>query len=87
MANTKSSIKDIRKISRRTEHNRQIRSRLKTLTRKLREVTDGDDAAAKTEAARELVSALDKAAKTKIIHRNKADRYKATCAPYLTPGS
>ncbi len=87
MANTKSSIKDIRKISRRTEHNRRIRSRLKTLTRRLREVTAGEDTAARTATARELVSALDKAAKTGIIHQNKADRYKSTCAPYLTPGS
>ncbi|MGF1530790.1 MAG: 30S ribosomal protein S20 [Puniceicoccaceae bacterium] len=84
MANTKSSIKDIRKIARRTEHNRQVRSRLKTLTRKVRELSTSEDVTARREAAIQLISSLDKAAKTGIIHRNKADRYKAACAKYIT---
>ena len=84
MANIKASIKDIRRIARLTEHNRRIRSRLKTLARKVRELSEGDDAASTRDAAREYIAALDKAAKTGIIHPNKASRHKSACARFVS---
>ena len=83
MANIKSSIKDIRKTRTRTARNRTVRSELKTLIKKFRDARDGEDAEAKKTAARELVSALDKAAKRNIVHANLARRHKANCAPYV----
>ncbi len=83
MANIKSSIKDIRKTRTRTARNRSVRSEIKTLTKNFREAREGEDAEAKTKAARELVSALDKAAKRHIVHPNLARRHKANCAPYV----
>ena len=82
MANIKSSKKDIRRIAKRTPHNRQVRTRLKTLQKKWKSAGSGDDPASK-EAARVYVSALDKAAKRNIIHPNKASRQKSACAQYL----
>jgi len=80
MANLKSSQKDIRRIERRTARNVQLRSRLKTLTKKVNTAkASGDNEAAKA-AAKELISALDKATKSHVIHPNKASRYKASCA-------
>lgn len=83
MANTKSALKNIRKSTTRTLHNRTIKNRLRTLNRRLRESLDGDDQEARVAAAKLYLSALDKAAKTEVIHRNVANRQKAKFAPVL----
>ena len=70
MANTKSAAKRARQISRRTLRNRSAMSHLRTLTKR-------GAASGKPEDHRALISALDKAAKRGIIHRNVADRRKA----------
>jgi len=80
MANTKASLKDIRQIEKRTEHNKHIRSRLKTLARNVKQARDSDDAEKAKSAARAYIAASDKAAKSSIIHQNKADRHKASVA-------
>ena len=70
MANLKSSKKDIRRIAKRTERNTATTSRLKTLRKKaLGEATDTDKTA--------YVSAVDKAVKSSVIHKNKANREKS----------
>ncbi|MGE9290582.1 MAG: 30S ribosomal protein S20 [Puniceicoccales bacterium] len=78
MANTKASLKDIRQIEKRTEHNKQIRSRLKTLARKVKAARAAGDAEQAKSVARDYVAASDKAAKSSIIHPNKANRHKAS---------
>lgn len=72
MANTKSAEKNIRKTARQTERNRTVRSRLKTLAKKA-----GAEGEEGQQAAREYISALDKAAKRGIISANKASRHKS----------
>jgi small subunit ribosomal protein S20 len=73
MANLKSSKKDIRRIARRTERNATVRSRVKSLRKKvLGEAPDADKSA--------YASALDKAVKAGVIHKNKASREKAKLA-------
>jgi len=83
MANTKASQKDIRRIRIRTERNRQVRSRLKTLARQVREARTGEDPEAKKAAARAFVAASDRAVKTGQIHANKAARHKRSVADLL----
>lgn len=78
MANTKQAQKYIRKTIKRTEHNRRISSRLKTLQKKVTAEKDNPQAA--KEVAIEFTSALDKAAKRGTIHRNKANRLKSKVA-------
>lgn len=78
MANTKASLKDIRQIEKRTEHNKRIRSRLKTLGRKVSEARASGETEQAKAIAREYVAASDKAAKSSIIHPNKAGRHKAS---------
>lgn len=80
MANLKSSQKDIRRIERRTARNRIVTTRLKTLHKKVLAAQAAGDAAAVTTAGRAYSSALDKAAKTGVIHINRANRQKATVA-------
>ena len=72
MANTKSAAKRSRQSLKRANQNRGVRTRLRTLQKSVR-------GAAKPDAGqiRSLISALDKAAKRGIIHRNAADRHKA----------
>jgi small subunit ribosomal protein S20 len=83
MANTKSAIKNARKTERRTLQNRAAKSRLRTLARNLQKVEAEGSAEEKKAAAIKYVSALDKAAKTDVIHRNVAQRHKASCSKYI----
>ncbi|MEO8440299.1 MAG: 30S ribosomal protein S20 [Spartobacteria bacterium] len=71
MANSKSAAKRARQNPRRTLRNRSVVTTLRSLTKR--------DAAAsgKTEERRALISALDKAAKRGVIHKNVANRRKA----------
>ena len=77
MPNTKSAERRMRSSVRKHLHNHALKSRLKTLEKKfLATLTAGkkDDAA---EALRTLSSALDKAAKSGVIHANVVSRKKA----------
>jgi small subunit ribosomal protein S20 len=79
MANTKSAIKAARKSVRLTERNRGVKTRLKTLRKRLDALIAAKDAAGKTAAA-EYVSAMDKAVKSGVVHKNAASRAKAHAA-------
>lgn len=83
MANTKTAIKNMRKTARRTVENRAIKSRLRTLRRNLTSVEETGSAEEKKAAAVNYVSALDKAAKTRVIHHNVAHRQKARCSKFI----
>lgn len=83
MANTKTAIKNMRKTERRTQQNRAIKSRLRTLHRNLLALGAEGSAEEKKAAASRYVSALDKAAKTDVIHRNVAQRQKAKCSKFI----
>jgi small subunit ribosomal protein S20 len=83
MANTKSAIKNIRKTAGQTERNQGIKTRLKTLNKKFKAAALSGDAELAKSAATTFVSALDKAAKTKIIHVNAARRLKSSCSKYI----
>jgi len=74
MANTPGSKKAIRKIARRTEVNKNRRSRVRTFIRKFEEaLTGGDKTAAQaafTEAQSELMRAVGKG----VVHKNTGSR-------------
>ena len=71
MANTKSAAKRARQTQRGALRNRQVLSRIRTLSKRAGNASPqaGDITA--------LISAIDKAAKRGIIHRNAAIRRKA----------
>jgi small subunit ribosomal protein S20 len=73
MANTKSAGKRARQTVVRTTRNRSVLTRL----RKMQKNVAGGGAQQDEKSARALVSAVDKAAKRGIIHRNAANRRKA----------
>ncbi len=70
MANSKSAAKRARQNPRRTLRNRSVVTNLRSLAKRKAE-------SGKPEETRALVSALDKAAKRGIIHKNVANRRKA----------
>jgi small subunit ribosomal protein S20 len=80
MANTKSAAKRARQTQKRSLRNRSGLSRLRTLHKA---TLTGD----KTDAARlrALISAIDKAAKSGVIHRNAARRRKARLQRLAAP--
>ncbi len=83
MANTKSALKNHRKTIARTLRNRSRKTRLKTLAKKVEALAAGEDKEALKAAAAQYVSAMDKAAKTNLVHGNKANRTKAAMAKLL----
>ncbi len=80
MPNTKSAERRMRNSARKHVQNQSVKSRLKTLEKKfLAAATGGKKDDART-ALHALSSALDKAAKTGVIHANAASRKKSRLA-------
>lgn len=74
----KSAIKKMRQDKKRTAHNLKIKNNLKSLIKKMRKNRS-------TKLLAEVSSALDKAAKIKLIHPNKAARLKSRFFRLSTP--
>ena len=83
MANTKSAIKAARKSLRNASRNQAIKTRLKSLAKAVQKAAAGTDAEATRTAAIAFSSALDKAVKGNVIHRNAASNHKSQCAKYI----
>ena len=83
MANTKSAIKNHRKTLTRTLHNRSRKTRLKTLAKKVEALAAAGDKEALKAVASQYVSAMDRAAKTNLVHANKAARVKSQISKLL----
>ena len=73
MANTKSASKRARQTTVRSLRNRSVLTRL----RKMQKGISGTGAKPETKDVQAMISAIDKAAKRGIIHRNAANRRKA----------
>lgn len=83
MASHASALKAHRQSLKRREHNRQLRSRLRTGLKGIRAALDRKDLDAARAALNETVSLIDKMATKGIIHRNTAGRYKSRIAKKL----
>lgn len=83
MANTKSAIKATRKSARLAARNQTIKSRLKTLAKAAKAAVAGSDAEKARAAAIAYVSALDRAVKSDVIHRNSAAHHKSQYAKVI----
>lgn len=80
MANIRSSEKDIRRTQVRTAHNQTVKSKIRTLRKKVVAAIEKGDAAAAASSLNEFASAADKAAKTKVLHKNTSSRLKGRLA-------
>ncbi len=80
MANHKSSIKRIRQTEKRRLHNRYYAKTTRNAVRKLRAISDKKEA---EELYPKVSSMLDKLAKIRVIHKNKASNLKSKLAVYI----
>jgi small subunit ribosomal protein S20 len=80
LASHDSALKAHRQNIRRREHNRQLRSRLRSALRDIRAAIDAGDPAQVKDALRQTISLVDKMAGKGLIHRNTAGRYKSRLA-------
>ena len=76
MANTKSAIKHIRTSQRRYERNVAVKSETRTYVKKARTAIAEQPAESQAELLA-AISALDRAARKGVIHRNNAARRKS----------
>ncbi len=77
MPNVKSAEKRMRTNKIREERNKAARSRLRTAIKKARQVTEGEGVESAFVQAKSL---LDRAARKRLIHPNKAARLKSQLA-------
>ena len=87
MANTKSAIKAARKAVRFTLRNKTTKTRLKTLHKKLDAAVKAGNTDETKAAASAYTSAMDKAVKSGVVHRNAASRAKVQVSKFLFAGS
>ncbi|HYC69927.1 MAG TPA: 30S ribosomal protein S20 [Opitutaceae bacterium] len=83
MANTKSALKAARKSARNASRNQAVKTRLKTLAKAVAAAGKSGDAEKSRAAAIAYSSALDKAVKSNVIHRNTASHHKSQIAKYV----
>ena len=80
MANHKSSLKRIRQEKTRKEHNHYYAKTMRNAVRKLRAMTNKEEA---TKLYPSVQKMLDKLAKTNIIHKNKAANIKSSLCQHI----
>ena len=83
MANTQSAIKAARKAVRLTLRNKGAKTRIKTLHKAFDAAAKSGDAKAARSAGIEYLSAMDRAVKSGVVHRNAASRAKSHAAKYV----
>lgn len=80
MANHKSSVKRIRQEKKRTLRNKYYAKTMRNAVRKLRAMTDKEEAEKSYPVVQKM---LDKLAKTHVIHKNKAANLKSSLALHI----
>ena len=83
MPNTKSAERRARSSVRKHTHNRSVKSRLGTLEKAYLELVGAGKKDEATAALRGVSSALDKAAKTSVLPKSRANRKKSRLAARL----
>ncbi|MEX2044900.1 MAG: 30S ribosomal protein S20 [Opitutus sp.] len=83
MANTKSAIKAARQSKRLHDHNQGVKTRIKTLHKRFEAAVKANDAAAAKSAGTAYASAMDKATKSGVVHKNAAARAKSHVAKFV----
>jgi small subunit ribosomal protein S20 len=83
MANTQSAIKAARKAVRLALRNKAVKTRIKTLHKGFDSAVKAGDAALAKAAGNAYLSAMDRAVKSGVVHRNAASRAKSHAAKYV----
>lgn len=84
MPNIKSAIKRVNVTEKKNLENRAIKSRIATFTKKFKAELAAGDLEKATALLSQTISYIDSAAKDNVIHKNCADRKKATLSKLLS---
>ena len=79
----KSAVKAHRQTLKRTEHNRELRSKLRSGLKSIRSAIDAGETAGVKKALNAAFSLIDKMSGKGIIHDNAAGRYKSRLAKHV----
>jgi len=85
MANSKSAEKRVRQIKTRTERNRAVATKVKTLRKKTLAAAEAGDNEGARKLMSEFSSVVDKAAKNNIFKANKAANLKSRTNTAIKP--
>lgn len=80
MANTRSAEKNIRKTKARTLRNQAGKSRVRTFRKRVAAAIEKGDLKLAEQELSKFASVADKASKTKLLHKNAANRLKSRMA-------
>ena len=83
MPNTKSAERRVRSNAKKTERNKSVKSRVKTLEKRYQTALSGGNKEEASSALNSYASAVDKAVKTGAIHKGTGDRKKSRSAVKL----
>lgn len=83
MPNTKSAMKAMRQAIRRNVRNTKVKDKFKNAVKGVKKFIVAGSKMDAMEAMKKAMSALDRAAKTHVIHKNKASRLKSRLAKAL----
>ena len=84
MANTKSAQKRVSVTEKKNLQNRMIKSEINTNIKKFKTAVAASEFALAEELLRIVTSSLDNGAQDGVLHKNKADRNKASLAKMLS---
>ncbi|MDD3647744.1 MAG: 30S ribosomal protein S20 [Candidatus Dojkabacteria bacterium] len=83
MANLKSAKKAIRQSKRKALRNLKQKTEMRKLIKEVRNLADKGETEKAMKKYSEATKSIDKAAKSKFIHKNTADRYKSRLAIHI----
>jgi len=78
-----SSIKDLRRTARRSEHNRAAKGRLRSNLKRVRVALADNQGQAAAQALAAATPVIDRAVSKKVLHKNAAARQKSRLARQL----
>lgn len=87
MANSKSALKRVRQIIRRTDRNKTLRTKVKSLRKRTQDAAAAGNTEEAQASMRDLSSAVDRAQKKGLFHKNKAANLKRKAAHAIKAGS
>ena len=83
MPQRRTAKKELRKTKKRREKNLQAKAKVKSVVKNFKKSLQSGDAASRKKELSKVYETLDKAAKKKIIHPNKAARKKSRLSKLL----
>ena len=87
MANSKSALKRVRQIKRRTDRNKTLRTKVKSLRKKVLDAAEAGKTDEAQAGLKDLSSAIDRAEKKGIFHKNKAANLKSKTSKAIKAAS